>query len=584
MSCLNPIILDSPKRKLSLYGGIPYKISVGCGQCAECKKQTQTEWNFRSYYESKFTIDNDGFVYFDTLTYAPVNRPKMSDYVSSLKNSILDHDCFSTEHYRMFFVKLREYMKREGYGSENLKYFLSSEYGEDDRYTHAPHFHVLFFVMADIDPLEFSRLVKKAWIYGRTDGIDYKPKDYVMNHVFMKGKCEESHLMSICNYVSKYVTKQNKFMNVVNSRFYYVKCKLFRDTYGKDWEDEYLKDDKGNYIVDDLGIKKIDYDAIDFYLDNKDKEKLKKLKKNCMQFHRQSQQFGAAMVLYNDMEKVFETGMISMPDKNNVVKHTKLPMYYERKLFYEVLKDADGKSYWQITSEGIKYKLVHKLKSIEVMVQKFKDWEINMKGRMMVVDDEVDDIENWYREHYDKFNELLGERSIRDFVIYLLCYKGRIKPDDGNYNLDSFVMKQYLPMQDYYEIVYNYTHSSYKKLFGSKFVTDKNLGDKNEGFSLSTQNFLSWSDTFEQMYGFRPSLKDISLSPSNKSYRFGRMVAIDLFAYKHVIDENTLSQFKDFDKMYSIWCDSLKYSNVNKNKVHDLKEDLKDKMKNVYFN
>ena len=282
------------------------------------------------------------------------------------------------------------------------------------------------------------------------------------------------------------------------------------------------------------------------------------------------------MILYNDMDEVFDTGMISMPDKNNIVKHIKLPMYYERKLFYDVIKDANGKSSWMITGEGIKYKLRHKLKSIEVMVEQFDKWRRDMSSHNLFF---PKDKEYLYDKYVNEFNDLLDGRDLKEFVIYILCYKGRIRPENGDYNLRSFVVREYSPVQDYFDIVYNYTHCSYKKLFGSKFVTDKDLGDKNEGFSLSAQNFINFVDMFQMINGFRLSLKDSTYNKMTKMYRFGLMVDVDYFASEHVINDKVLPEFKNFDKMYGIWTESLKYKNINKQKVYDLKEDLKDKLK-----
>lgn len=563
--CLQTKFIISPKREISLYGGQFYRIPIKCGKCAECMKEKQDEYMFRSYYECLWTFQNNGFVYFDTLTYAPKNLPMMSDFVPELKGRLTDHSCFNTEHYRMFFVKLREYMARLGYESQTVKYFLSSEYGVDDRYTHAPHYHVLFFVTADIDPLEFSRLVNKAWIYGRTDGIDWKSKDYVMNHVFVNDE-KKSHILNIVNYVAKYVTKSSPFEKSIDNRLRQAKIKILNGYH--------ISIDEGDDI-DDLFSK---------YVDNRDKEKFKKLRKQMLQFHRQSQQFGAAFPLYNDMDKVLETGMISMPDKNNIVKHMPIPGYYARKLFYDLVEDAEGKKEWEINELGITFKLSHSYKNIDRQVQKFGDWHENMVRRYIgPKQGEVDDVDKWYRDHLNEFDKLLGDRSIKDFVIYLLFYKGRIKPDDGNYELSSFVMRQFSPVQKYYKIKYNYSHHTYKKIFGDgKFITDKDLGDRSKGLSLSAQNFALWSDMFEASVGFRPSLLKATYSPITKLDRFGEMLPCEYFAYKYVINDTTLPEWHDFDKMWNIYVDSLEYKNKGKQEVHDLKEDLKFRLQKYW--
>ena len=560
--CLSPISLRTPKRKISLYGGIPYLISVNCGKCAECKKQIQSEWNFRSYYECKDTFDNNGYVYFDTLTYRNEDLPHISDYTKLIeKGSILDYPCFNTEHYRLFFVNLRRQLEYHGYDvKNNLKYFLCSEYGTSDTGTHRPHYHILLFMKdGSIDPLELSRYVNKCWQKGRTDGIDYHPKEYVMNHVFgPKYNSDEAHLLSICNYVAKYVTKNSSFEDAINNRLNVVYNKL----YGEDWSD-----------------------------DRRCEDRFKKLRKEMLQFHRQSHHFGENFWKYNDMEKVFETGMISMPDKNNIIKHIPMPMYYERKIFYELLKDADGRSYWKLTEDGVMYKLEHKRKSLDLMKKKFEEWIMNMNNKYygpQLGEDGYDskkDIECWYREHKDRFIELLGERDLMEFVIYLLCYKGRVKSREmvereknGIYRVDDlgqFIYRQYEVEQEFgVQQVYNYSHYTWRKVFGKVFLTDKNLGDKFEGMHSDLNNWRIWSGMFEDTYGFVPSLVDNTYSHSKSKMLFGNLMHTDFFESMYVISDSVDIRFKDFDKMYSIYCDSLKYCNKRKQAVHDEKERL----------
>ena len=189
--CLNPITIKNPKKRISLSGGMPFSIQVPCGECAECKELKRTEWYYRTYYEAMSCFDSNGYVLFDTLTYRDEELPHVSEFIDI--DSEWDASCFDVEDYRLFFVRLRMALQREiGWNPAHcLKYFLTSEYGTDDRYTHRPHYHVLFFVRGDengrrVDPLVLSKLINKCWMKGRTDGIDYKPYKYVMNHVWSK--------------------------------------------------------------------------------------------------------------------------------------------------------------------------------------------------------------------------------------------------------------------------------------------------------------------------------------------------------------------------------------------------------------
>lgn len=568
--CLMPVSLVNPKKRLSLYGGISYKMEVPCGHCVECEKQKQSEWYFRAYYESKYTIDNGGYVYFDTLTYAPNYLPHMSDVIPELKGRLIDNSCFNHEHYRLFFVNLRRQLEYHGFDVKNkLKYFLTSEYGVDDRFTHRPHYHVLFYILdSSLDPITLSEYVAKCWQYGRTDGAPYKGSKYVLDHVFGNAyNCDSVHLQSICNYVAKYVTKDNKFQKVLDSRLNAVRENFYNGE-----------------------------------LSRYEEEKFKKLKREVNQFHRQSNGFGESFVLYNDMEEVFNTGMIKMPDKNNVVKHIPLPGYFHRKLHYELVKDYEGKLKWVLNEKGKLFKLNRKFKAHDLMKDKFVSWHINMRdhnlGLKVGYNDEghvwtQEEVDDWYDSKVRRFDELLGDRNIMEFVIYLLDYKGRIKsPEEvareeaGIFKVDdleSFIMREYAIEQDFgYKQVYNFAHHCYKKIFGCQLVSDRELVKDEDGGKVLDSSiipWITWKSTFELTYDWTPSALKSTYSRTRKQRIFGNMQSVDSFSYKYVINDKADLRFKDFDKMYSIWCDSLVYVNENKQKFHDWKKEVRDRLK-----
>ena len=130
----------------------------------------------RSYYECLDTFENGGYVYFDTLTYDNEHLPKVSDFTNKIKRgSKDDFSCYNTEHIRLFLVRLRRFA--EYYNNslkDNLKYFVTSEYGDRKEYidergrkrrgTERPHYHVLFFVKNNaISVYKLSMLIDQAW-------------------------------------------------------------------------------------------------------------------------------------------------------------------------------------------------------------------------------------------------------------------------------------------------------------------------------------------------------------------------------------------------------------------------------------
>ena len=557
--CLNPIKLVNPKKRISLQGGQLFSISVPCGKCAECKKAAQSEWYFRTYYEAQDTYDSNGYVYFDTLTYNNEELPHISEFVK-LPEGIDDHSCFDVRDYRNFFCQLREEWHRlykagmvRGDSRENLKYFLTSEYGTSDEGTHRPHYHVLFFVKNNaIDPLILSKLVHKCWHKGRTDGIDFHPYHYVMNHVFgPKYNSDMLHLQAVCNYVSKYVTKESHFEEVVDKRL----NQLFIVKYGEDWRD------------DDATRSRSD--------------RFKLLKKNMSQFHRQSHGFGENFLKYNDYEEVFKTGMISMPDKHSIVKHIPLPNYYQYKIFYDLVKDFQGRAKWELNEEGKKYKLVHTMKSIEIMAQKIEDWTVNMRNHNYYCSDP-----EWYDNIIGKFDELNDGRSLVQFALYLLVYKGRIKSPaqrerekNGIFRVDDAVeffvgsmdeVKQFGPQ------LYHYGTSTDSKIFGTKFVTDKWLGDihdyrdPNVGMSYIIKNWSDYVGNTQFYAGYTPDI-----FRHNKGKKFGNLLRYSMFEYKYVINDKSDERFKHYDEMYDLYCRGQYYKNEFKQSAHDEKEDVK---------
>ena len=364
--CLKPIKLRNPTKHISLEGGQPLVIEVPCGNCAECKKQKRLEYRFRSLYQSKDCVNNGGFVLFDTLTYSDDHVPHISDYVDIKKFGISDFTCFNNVHWRNFLKNLRRQLDYH-YKCVKFKYFLTSEYGTDDRYTHRPHYHLLFFVDGNsCTPLDFSRLVSKCWYYGRTDGVPYKSNKYVLEHCVT----QDVNVMKICNYVAKYVTKDSTFQKVVNARLSILQTKLTQE----------------EFIA---------------------------VKRRVAMFHRQSKGYGLYYLHSlsdDDFRYLFENGAICMKDSNKVVAVLKLPLYYKRKLFYKCLRDADNKLFWQLNKRGVEYTENHLIKSHSALSAQYHTIFVNAS-----------------RHEQDMITRILNGRTFDDFAAYKLFYQGRVR-------------------------------------------------------------------------------------------------------------------------------------------------------------
>ncbi len=318
MPCFHPITIVNPTKYVSLKYRDRFTLRVPCGQCAYCQEAKKREYYLRSYYHAQQCLSAGGFVLFDTLTYAPVYLPKISDYFPTKYN----YPCFDSMHIRKFIAKLRQRCKR-GYKS-NFDFMLSSEYGSSEFHQHRPHYHILFFVTGKIDPLTFSSLVADCWFYGRTDGKPYKSDYYVINNVLNGDSAKK---IRVLKYVTKYISKSCLFTKEINKRINAIVFEM-ANMYGSK-RDEWLNS---------LGAAKF----------------REQLNRWMGQFHRQSTGFGACLLENLDINEVFKDGRLKVVDNEKIILSIPLPTYYKRKLFYQQL-EVDGTKIWSPTELGVQY-------------------------------------------------------------------------------------------------------------------------------------------------------------------------------------------------------------------------------------
>ena len=527
MSCLHPIHIRNTSKVLE-FVGTPFEMDVPCGHCAECKKQMQSEYYFRAYYQAMDTLARKGYVYFDTLTYDNRNVPHISDFVHELRNSILDHMCFNLDHYRHFFVRLRRCLKRHGFDpAHGLKYFLCSEYGTDDTKTHRPHYHILFYITIPNLPVELlSEWISDCWTYGRTDGIKYKGLQYIKNHTF-DSLSDKVYMTNICNYVAKYVTKSSSFEKTIDSRINLISKRL---------EPEFNSDEY--------------------------KDKMKKIERNIREFHRQSQGFGIYGLQMNDPDRMFQTGMMEMVDSKHIVSHIPMPMYFQRKLYYNLTHDEDGNKSWKLNDKGIEYKLSRLDDMIRRTGDKFAQWYSNLDNNIMVGDyysaDYVgkvmdsDLVQFLNKSSKDYVTNLLHGRSWNDFAEYILVYKGRFKsPEqlDREINEEKYYVDE---KHDFYKKTITQSVSLTNPLFN--YVTNKDYKTFNSTFISETK--------VKDLIEFKEAVQ------RGDVHRHGEFK-------EFCINEYSDPKFIGFDKLYNHYVRSLYTDEKRKNKVFNAKEDFK---------
>ena len=386
--CLKPLKINNPAKRFDLKGGQPLILEVPCGRCAECKKNKRLEWYFRAYHQCQDTINTGGYVYFDTLTYSDDNVPHLSDFVDLAQiKDCADFMCFNHVHWRNFLKNMRRQIHFH-YKGCSFKYFLTSEYGTDERFTHRPHYHILFFIKGPIHPFDFSKLVSKCWNYGRTDGLPYKSNSYTAEHVygynlgFPQDGTPFEICTKVCNYVSKYVTKDSKFQNEIDNRI------------------ELLKK----------------------HIDNEDE--LKDIIRSVDMFHRCSQGFGLGYLRQLDADEynfIYQNGACRIGDKARIKYVIKLPLYFKRKLFYKVLKREDNTLYWQLNDVGIDYQKRYLLSCVDKL-------SANYRLLLSLTND----------DEYSSIKKLFGDRTIEDFVTYKLFYKNRLRDVYTDFGYKTF--------------------------------------------------------------------------------------------------------------------------------------------------
>lgn len=444
--CVNPIKIKNPCKRIAKNGGQKLELTVPCGKCVECVKNKRNEWYFRTYQQVQETFAKRGYVYFDTLTYNDENIPRFSHFIDVDKYNVGDFTCFNRDHFRDFIKRLRLYLKYH-YKCNEFKYFLTSEYAVDPRFTRRPHYHILFFVLCKIDALSFSRAVAECWHYGITDGLPYKETLHVLRHVYSKSNNNDFKLVTkACNYVAKYVNKNRRYNTTLQQRL------------------DILKD-----FIDDIE----DYD---------------KLIRNVDMFHAQSQGFGLYYLSSTNKRDIdsINNDLCTMYDSDKIVNVIPMPMYYKRKLYYVQKKRNDGSLYWEKTDKGIEH-------DKQRIIQRIK----NESNRL------YKDFTTFPSYCKDMITDFLGSRSFDDLAVYTLFYKGRLRdiehlPDelcnfrnycykltDNEYDLltwvdfinqssfyNSMPSDETLCIDDNNEVLYNDKYYKYEHLIKSHCVDE----------------------------------------------------------------------------------------------------------------
>ncbi|QRV61984.1 replication initiator protein [Microvirus sp.] len=207
--------------------------------------------------------------------------------------------CYRHDDVKNYLKLIRTHIQRDFNieTKDNIRYFCCSEFGED---RHRPHYHIVFFVYPPISARTFIYIARKYWAHGFTKA----------------GKFNNGIVTDIAafSYVSKYCTKG--------------------DEDGKTYK---------NLLS---AIEKYPFS---------DEEK-KYYRYNCRPIIRTSINFGLYLLETTDFEQI-EKGIVKMPDKKYTVKNYPLPLYYDRKVFYDTVL-VDGNPCYRLNAAGLQMKLI----------------------------------------------------------------------------------------------------------------------------------------------------------------------------------------------------------------------------------
>lgn len=552
--CLNPITIKNKSKYVNLHGS-QYLVQVPCGKCAECREMKYRDYAVRSYYEFLEAEDKGGFGYFETLTYNDENVPCVYDEYDNLLFL-----CFDRKDVTDFLKRLRVNLERAGYDvKDNLTYFLVSEYGGK---TMRPHYHVIFYVKFNISVRAFASFVYAAWDKGFTNM--HFPGDYSI----VDGKKIEG--TGAIHYVAKYVNKDCDWMDVIESNE-----DTLRQISDKEYDNLLLEYNlTGQSFKHPLVKKVVKPDELEgeyFESYNKlyTKDEWYKGKTRCVSpFHRQSHGFGTYMIKVNDYDFMFEEGLVQMPDKQKGQIFLPIPMYIIRKLWYDVRYDSNGTLYWILTEEGKKWKQRRLEKSVDLYYDKLK--EIYENYDLITKNTESESIN---KKHID---EILNGRSLYDYAMYMVYYKGRLldkefrnNVPDIYYMIDNSCMDVRDSWMYGYKLYRNHMDDDCPHLMqdGAKWYYENYVVDKEEYY------LKRWVEHGDESAQYQ-------LNMWYEQYR-NAFISKDNLIELYLVDENYDEKFEGYDNLTALFDYARRIIDDGKNRAYFEAEEIKSRLKLV---
>lgn len=345
----------------------------------------------RLYYEYLNCTNNNGQVFFFTLTYNDRHVPKYDD-----------QPCFDYNDLRNLTTGGFNKILQRKYGIQ-FKYFISAELGDGKGvrgYHNNPHYHILFFTYPSkikkeskdyheyikIDPIEFRSLIRTYWQgfdQDITGARDYRR--YCKYGIVSEGKYGiDVHDFRGIYYCAKYVCKDATLeayeYNLENKlRIKYEKYRFSAKSY-KDYIRANPEIMKEGYI-DEQGVSEFDNvfnynirESIEPYREDYSHfcdEKIEEMvhEKICEFRNRYSNKcrisngVGDLALQYFDKDDTIKVPTAKGVDVRNI------SLYYYRKKYTEII-NKDGKLYRILNKEGIEMKIRNLPSTIEKIITK----------------------------------------------------------------------------------------------------------------------------------------------------------------------------------------------------------------------
>lgn len=463
--CINPIQINTRTRYLSLLHRQPLVQWCDCGKCWQCQQKRHNDMYYRIYHEWLDTVRREGgYVFFDTLTYSDENLPHVSDFFEledwydSYDGELLDFACFSRRDLRGFVTRLESRLRYHyNLSSKDYKRFICAEYGTSSEHTHRPHYHLLFFVKNPcIDVFTLRELIHDCWNKGITDKVRIKGK----NANYFVGRNNRSEL-AVSNYVAKYVQKDSVFQDEIDRRI----GKILFQKFGSDFTCVDVSrthvdvDNPDHVFVDEIRLSSVDSNICFSYSYSLFRQSLYR---TVGQFHLQSQNFGLCALDSIDMEDLFNTGLVYLPDCQKVVRSLSLPKYFERKLFERQVL-VNGRRCWVKTDKG---KLYYQKKHLRVCLNLAERYRLDCLNYGIVTNVNFDEL-----------------------ACYVMFRRGRMCGSLGN-DVDCLDVLS-LPSNF---IRYNYSTPLDRSVLGGNFVSSNYIGDGCGYTSLFLENAMPFDE------------------------------------------------------------------------------------------